>query len=138
MFSVIESHCPGLDVLINNAGISFVGLLQDMSDAQWSEILNTNLSSVFYCCRSAIGHMVSQKSGKIINISSVWGVSGASCEVAYSATKGRINAFTKALAKELAPSNVQVNAVACGAIDTEMNRFLEEDELIALIEEIPA
>ena len=138
MFSVIESQCPGLDVLINNAGISFVGLLQDMSDAQWSEILNTNLSSVFYCCRSAIGHMVSQKKGKIINISSVWGVSGASCEVAYSATKGGINAFTKALAKELAPSNVQVNAVACGAIDTEMNRFLEEDELIALIEEIPA
>ena len=91
MFSVIESQCPGLDVLINNAGISFVGLLQDMSDAQWSEILNTNLSSVFYCCRSAIGHMVSQKKGKIINISSMWGTVGASCEAAYSATKSGMN-----------------------------------------------
>ena len=138
MFAIIESICPGLDVLVNNAGISFVGLLQDMSDAQWSEILNTNLSSVFYCCRSAISHMVSQKSGKIINISSVWGCVGASCEVAYSATKGGINAFTQALAKELAPSNIQVNAVACGAIDTEMNQWMEEDELIGLVEEIPS
>ncbi len=79
-----------------------------------------------------------KKQGKIINISSVWGISGASCEVAYSATKGGINAFTKALAKELAPSNIQVNAVACGAIDTEMNQFLEEDELIDLIDGIPS
>ena len=82
--------------------------------------------------------MIIKKWGKIINISSVWGNVGAACEVAYSATKGGINAFTKALAKELAPSNIQVNAVACGAIDTEMNQFLEEDELIGLIDEIPA
>ena len=96
MFAIIESICPGLDVLVNNAGISFVGLLQDMSDAQWSEILNTNLSSVFYCCRSAISHMVSQKSGKIINISSMWGTVGASCEAAYSATKSGMNGLTTA------------------------------------------
>jgi 3-oxoacyl-[acyl-carrier protein] reductase len=82
--------------------------------------------------------MVKNKSGKIINISSVWGNVGASCEVAYSASKGGMNAFTKALAKELAPSNVQVNAVACGAIDTEMNQWLEDTELMSLIEEIPA
>ena len=82
--------------------------------------------------------MLSKKQGKIINISSVWGNVGASCEVAYSATKGAINAFTKALAKELAPSNIQVNAVACGAIDTEMNQWMEESEFIALVEEIPA
>ena len=138
MFSVIESQCPGLDVLVNNAGISFVGLLQDMSDAQWSEILNTNLSSVFYCCRSAIGHMVSQKSGKIINISSMWGTVGASCEAAYSATKSGMNGLTKALAKELAPSNVQVNAIACGVIDTAMNAQFSEEEREALREEIPA
>ena len=100
-------------------------------------VLHTNLTSVFNCCKLSIPYMVSQKCGKIINISSVWGSVGASCEVAYSATKGGINAFTKALAKELAPSNIQVNAVACGAIDTEMNQFLEEDELISLIEEIP-
>ena len=82
--------------------------------------------------------MVEKKCGKIINISSVWGVAGASCEVAYSATKGGINAFTKALAKELAPSGIQVNAIACGAIDTEMNHFLNQEELIDLIDEIPA
>ena len=138
MFAIIESICPGLDVLVNNAGISFVGLLQDMSDAQWSEILNTNLSSVFYCCRSAISHMVSQKSGKIINISSMWGTVGASCEAAYSATKSGMNGLTKALAKELAPSNVQVNAIACGVIDTAMNAQFSEEEREALREEIPA
>ena len=138
MFAIIESICPGLDVLVNNAGISFVGLLQDMSDAQWSEILNTNLSSVFYCCRSAISHMVSQKSGKIINISSMWGTVGASCEAAYSATKSGMNGLTKALAKELAPSNVQVNAIACGVIDTSMNDQLTPEERKALEDEIPA
>ena len=82
--------------------------------------------------------MVSRKSGRILNISSVWGVCGASCEVAYSATKGGINAMTRALAKELAPSSIQVNAIACGAIDTEMNQFLDEEERNALLEEIPA
>ena len=138
MFAIIESICPGLDVLVNNAGISFVGLLQDMSDAQWSEILNTNLSSVFYCCRQAIPPMVSKRSGKIINISSMWGLSGASCEVAYSASKSGINGFTKALAKELAPSNVQVNAIACGVIDTSMNDQLTPEERKALEDEIPA
>ena len=138
MFEEIEASDCRLDVLINNAGISHIGLLQDMSDAQWSEILNTNLSSVFYCCRSAISHMVSQKSGKIINISSMWGTVGASCEAAYSATKSGMNGLTKALAKELAPSNVQVNAIACGVIDTAMNAQFSEEEREALREEIPA
>ena len=138
MFAIIESICPGLDVLVNNAGISFVGLLQDMSDAQWSEILNTNLSSVFYCCRSAIGHMVSQKSGKIINISSMWGTVGASCEAAYSASKSGIHGLTRALAKELAPSGISVNAIACGVIDTVMNAQLDKTERQELAEEIPA
>lgn len=138
LFSQIRRQFGTLDVLVNNAGISYIGLLQDMSSEAWERILHTNLTSVFNCCKLAVPMMLEKKQGKIINISSVWGVCGASCEAAYSATKGGINALTKALAKELAPSNIQVNAVACGAIDTEMNQFLEEDELIALIDEIPA
>lgn len=126
-----------IDLLINNAGISHIGLLHDMTDEQWQQILNTNLSSVFYCSREAVPYMIHQKSGRIINISSVWGVVGASCEVAYSATKGAINSFTMALAKELAPSNIPVNAIACGTIDTAMNSCFSEEERHALEEEIP-
>lgn len=138
LFSQIRSRFGGVDVLVNNAGISYIGLLQDMSSEDWERMLHVNLTSVFNCCKLAIPYMVRQKQGKIVNVSSVWGVVGASCETAYSATKGGINALTKALAKELAPSNIQVNAVACGAIDTEMNQWMEEDELIALVEDIPA
>ena len=101
-----------IDVLINNAGISHIGLLSDLTLTEWNSIVTTNLTSVFLCSRSVIPNMIHQKSGRIINISSVWGIAGASCEVAYSATKGGINSFTKALAKELAPSNIQVNAIA--------------------------
>ncbi len=138
MFSMIRKKFGTLDVLVNNAGIDYIGLLQDMSSEDWDRILRTNLTSVFNCCKLAIPMMLSGGHGKIVNISSVWGVVGASCEVAYSATKGGINAFTKALAKELAPSNIQVNAVACGAIDTEMNHWMADDELIQLVDEIPA
>ena len=138
LFGKIRTQFGGIDVLVNNAGISYIGLLQDMSSQDWERMLCTNLTSVFNCCKLAIPYMLQQKQGKIINISSVWGVVGASCETAYSATKGGINALTRALAKELAPSNIQVNAVACGAIDTEMNQWMEEDELISLVEEIPS
>jgi len=127
-----------VDLLVNCAGMAHIGLLADMSHDEWNNVLNTNLSSVFYCCRAVVPSMVRRKCGHILNISSVWGSVGASCEVAYSATKGGINAFTKALAKELAPSNIQVNAVACGAIDTEMNQWMEEEDLIGLVEDIPA
>ncbi|MEG2774078.1 MAG: SDR family oxidoreductase, partial [Acetivibrio sp.] len=138
LFHEIKKQFGSLDVLVNNAGVSYIGLLSDMSIEDWNKIIQTNLTSVFNCCRLASPDMVQQQKGKIINISSVWGKTGASCEVAYSTTKGGINAFTKALAKELAPSNVQVNAIACGAIDTEMNQFLADDELMDLINEIPA
>lgn len=138
LFDYIKKHYGKIDVLVNNAGISYIGLLSDMKPEDWDRIIKTNLTSVFNCCKLAIPSMVSSKSGKIINISSVWGKTGASCEVAYSATKGGINAFTKALAKELGPSNIQVNAIACGAIDTEMNQWLADDELLDLINEIPA
>ena len=127
-----------IDILVNNAGIAWFGLLTDMTDEDWSSLLQTNLSSVFYCCRAAIPHMVSVKCGRIINISSMWGTAGASCEAAYSATKSGIHGLTKALAKELAPSNIQVNAIACGVIDTEMNARLNEEERAALAEEIPS
>lgn len=127
-----------IDILINNAGISHIGLLTDMTSDDWNKILHTNLSSVFYCCQEVIPSMIQKKSGRILNISSVWGICGASCEVAYSATKGGINAFTMALAKELAPSSISVNAVALGAVDTEMNAFLSTEERNALIDEIPA
>lgn len=113
-FSLIKERFGKADILINNAGISYIGLLQDMTPSDWNNIITSNLTSVFNCCKLAIPIMLGSHEGKIINISSVWGCVGASTEVAYSATKGGINAFTKALAKELAPSNIQVNAVACG------------------------
>lgn len=129
---------PYLDVLVNNAGISYVGLLADMTYDAWQNVINTNLGSCFLTCKYAIPEMIRRKKGKIINISSVWGNVGASMEVAYSASKGGVNAFTKALARELAPSNIQVNAIACGLIDTDMNAHLSTEELSELIQEIPA
>ena len=126
------------EIIVNNAGISHLGLLQDMTPEQWDTLIRTNLSSVFYTSRALIPYLLQEKHGRIINISSVWGNVGASTEAAYSASKGGINALTKALAKELAPSGIQVNAIACGMIDTSMNAFLEPDELSALTEEIPA
>lgn len=137
IFQRISEISGGLDVLVNNAGIAYMGLITDMTDAEWNHIIQTNLSSVFYCCRSALPYMISQKSGRIVNISSMWGTVGASCEVAYSAAKSGIHGFTRALAKELAPSNIQVNALACGVIDTSMNDLLREEEKLSLAEEIP-
>lgn len=136
-FKYLEYLNIKVDILINNVGISYIGLLQDMKTTQWNNIVNTNLTTVFSLAKRVIPMMLKKGSGKIINISSVWGLAGASCEVAYSTTKGGINAFTKALAKELAPSHIQVNAIACGLIDTEMNAFLNEEERQALLDEIP-
>jgi 3-oxoacyl-[acyl-carrier-protein] reductase len=131
--------CPGsFKLLVANAGISKLGLLQDLSPEEWDAMLRTDLSSCFYLSRLAIPRMLRTGGGKLIFISSVWGSRGASCEVAYSAAKGGVNAFTKALAKELAPSNIQVNAIAPGAIDTDMNAWLTEEERAVLEEEIPA
>ena len=138
IFKKIYQLCPCLDVLGNNAGISHTGLLTDMTDLEWQRMMDTNLSSVFYCCRSAVPPMVTRKKGRIINISSMWGTVGASCEAAYSAAKSGIHGLTRALAKELAPSNIQVNAIACGVIDTSMNSWLSPVEREALEEEIPA
>ncbi len=127
-----------LDVLINNAGAAYYGLLQDMTSDDWDEVLRTNLTAMFYTCKFAIPKMLKARAGKIINVSSVWGNNGAALETAYSASKGGVNAFTKALAKELAPSNIQVNAVAPGVIDTDMNSHLSSEDRKALINEIPS
>lgn len=135
--SVFE-HIPTLDVLINNAGISHIGLLTDMTVSEWKHIMAVNLDSMFYTSKLAVPLMLQKQAGRIINISSVWGNVGASTEVAYSASKGGVNTFTKALAKELAPSNIQVNAIACGVIDTSMNACFSPEELDALRAEIPA
>lgn len=127
-----------IDVLVNNAGISYIGLLTDMEYSDWERLVATDLTSVFLTCRYTVPAMVHEKSGHILNISSVWGTAGASCEVAYSACKGGVHAFTRALGKELAPSNITVNAIACGVIDTDMNRCFSDEERAALVEEIPA
>lgn len=134
----IFSTISDLDILVNNAGISYIGLLSEMELAEWNQVMNTNLTSAFLCSKYAIPYMLHKKSGKIINISSAWGSVGASMEVAYSASKAGLNGFTKALAKELAPSNIQVNAIACGVINTDMNKCFSEAEINSLIEEIPS
>lgn len=127
-----------IDILINNAGISYVGLLTDMTIEDWHRVMDTNVTSMFNTCRTIIPSMVHQKSGRILNISSIWGIAGASCEVAYSASKGAVNAFTRALGKELAPSGISVNAIAFGVVDTPMNNCFSAAEKEALCEEIPA
>ena len=137
MVSSIINKSGRIDTLINNAGIASIGLFTDVTPSEWQKMLNTNLTSVYNTCHVVVPHMLHEKCGHIINVSSVWGLVGASCEVSYSATKGAINSFTKALAKELAPSNISVNAIAFGAVDTDMNSELTPEEKSALCEEIP-
>ena len=123
-----------IDVLINNAGISQSKLFTDLTDEDWNNIINSNLNSAFFCSREAAKNMIHNKSGLIINISSIWGITGASCEVAYSTSKAALNGFTKALAKELGPSNIRVNAIAPGIINTDMNNYLSNEELESIKE----
>ena len=124
-------------ILINNAGISHMGLLSDTPPDVWQKIMQTNLNSAYNCCYLATPSMIREHTGCIINISSIWGVCGASYEVAYSTSKSALNGFTRALAKELGPSNVRVNAIACGWIDTDMTSHFDADERQAFIDEIP-
>ena len=126
-----------IDVLINNAGISQTKLFTDITDADWNNMLNTNLNSVFYMTQEVIPYMIHEKEGCIINISSIWGMIGASCEVHYSVAKAGVDAMTKSLAKELGPSNIRINSIAPGIIDTEMNKYLSQKELEQIKEEIP-
>lgn len=130
-------YLGGVDILINNAGISSSGLVTDMTDDAWMQVMNTNLSSVFYMSRSATRDFVKQQSGAIVNIGSVWGRCGASCEAAYSASKAGIRGLTLSMAKELGPSGIRVNCVEPGVIDTDMNACYDEDDIADLCEQTP-
>ncbi|MBR1736234.1 MAG: glucose 1-dehydrogenase [Firmicutes bacterium] len=133
MFDTIGS----VDVLVNNAGTAYIGLFNTMHPEDFRKLIDLDLISVLNCTHLAVAEMINKKSGVIVNVSSMWGICGASCEAVYSAAKGGVNAFTKALGKELAPSGIRVNAVACGVIDTKMNDCLNDEEKAALEEEIP-
>lgn len=137
MFKEIFRIYGKIDVLVNNAGISLIRVLQDTTLYDWEQVFAVNTRGVFLCCREAVDSMICAGGGCIINVSSIWGEAGASCEAAYSASKGAVIAFTKALAKELAPSFVRVNSVSPGVIDTEMNSHLSEIEMEDLISQIP-
>lgn len=137
MFRQAGARFGPVNLLINNAGIARTKLLQDVTDADWRAMIGTHLDGTFYCCRAALPDMIARKSGNIINVSSIWGLSGGACEVPYSAAKAGIIGLTKALAKEVGPSGIRVNCIAPGIIDTPMNDQFSADEKRALCEETP-
>lgn len=137
MFDKISDKFGGVDILVNNAGIAMQKMLCDTTPEEWDKIFAINVTGMYNTVKCASDYMINQKYGKIINISSMWGTTGASCEVAYSASKAAVIGFTKALAKELGPSNICVNCVAPGVIDTDMNKNLSEEIKIGLAEETP-
>ncbi len=137
MFDTIKSNFGMVDILVNNAGVSNFGLFTDISPENLQDTINSNLYSCINCTHLALPDMLREQSGCIINISSIWGNVGASCEVLYSTSKSAINGFTKAIAKEVAPSKVLVNAIACGLINTEMNNNLTSEDLQSFVDEIP-
>lgn len=137
MFEQVNGTFGGVDVLVNNAGIAQQKLFTDITESEWDRMFAVNMKGTANCSRIAVPYMVGQKQGKIINVSSVWGICGASCEVHYSAAKAAVIGFTKALAKELGPSNIQVNCVAPGVIKTGMTEEMDEETIKALKEETP-
>ncbi len=128
---------PGVDVLVNNAGFAQFGFFDALSDADWHRMLDVTLSGAFYCSRGVLPHMIHRKSGAIVNVSSIWGLTGSACEVAYSTAKAGLVGMTRALAKEVGPSGITVNCVAPGIIDTAMNEALAKDTIAQLKEETP-
>lgn len=134
--NVLEKFCQ-LDILICCSGLSHVGLVTDIDPQQWRTLFGVNVDGMHYCCQAVLPHMVHRKEGCILTVSSMWGQVGASCEVAYSATKGAVITYTKALAQEVGPSNIRVNCIAPGVIATEMNAHLSPEDLAALADETP-
>ena len=132
-----EKLLGGIDVLVNNAGVSQIKLLSDITDGDWQTVLGTNLSGAFYLCREVSRYMISQKYGRIVNVGSMWGKVGASCEVHYSASKAGLRGMTMALAKELGPSGITVNCVEPGVIETDMNAVLDDETKRQLCDETP-
>ncbi len=137
MFADIKRQLGSVDLLVNNAAIALNKLLIDVTDEEWHRVIGTNLDGCFYCCREALRDMVNKKSGAIINISSIWGIAGASCESVYSAAKSGVIGLTKALAKEYGLSGIRVNCIAPGVIDTKMNSNLSSEALNDLKEQTP-
>ncbi len=134
--NVLDKFCQ-LDILVCNAGIARQQLFTDISDGDWRTLFRTNVDGTFYCCRAVLPHFIHRKAGKIVTMSSMWGLTGGSCEVSYSATKAAVIGLTKALSKEVGPSGITVNCVAPGVIDTEMNANLTPEDLEALRQETP-
>ncbi|MBE6020573.1 MAG: SDR family oxidoreductase [Firmicutes bacterium] len=137
LFSYIIGKYGKVDVLVNNAGIAHYGLITDVSTEEWDLVFDTNIKGMFLMCREALKNMVSNKYGRIVNISSMWGVCGASCETVYSASKAAVIGLTKAIAQEVGPSGITVNCVAPGAVQTDMMKELSEDTVKMLEEETP-
>lgn len=137
MVNAILSKYGKIDVLVNNAGISQIKPFADIEEEDWDNMIDTNLKSVYLTTKAVINNMITNKSGSIINISSIWGITGGSCEVHYSAAKAGMIGLTKALAKEMALSNIKVNAIAPGIIETDMNNDLTEEDIVELGKEIP-
>lgn len=137
MFDSIEKDMGPVDILINNAGISVTGLFQDLTEDEWDRLFGVNVKGVFNCTKRAVGHMINAKEGCIINVSSMWGITGASCESHYSATKAAVIGYTQALAKELGPSGIRVNCIAPGTTDTEMNAHYPKETMDDLADSTP-
>ncbi|MDD3899264.1 MAG: 3-oxoacyl-ACP reductase FabG [Syntrophomonadaceae bacterium] len=139
MFASVEAEFGNIDMLVNNAGVSMRELVTDTSDEQWQQVMDTNLKGAFLCCRRALPHMIRQRYGRIVNMASIWGITGASFESVYAASKGGLIALSKSLASELAPSGITVNAIAPGPIETDLLiAELDDDERASLAEDIPA
>ncbi len=137
MIESVNSHLGNIDILVNNAGIAGQSLFTDITTEEWDRMFDINVKGMFHCCKAVLPEMIRNKWGKIVNISSIWGLTGASCEVHYSASKAAIIGLTRALAKEVGPSNIQVNCVAPGVIDTDMNSELDDQTLDELKEQTP-